>query len=482
MNNKQIVPWKEIEPLCLIRLVLHNILYVLLAALIGFLAVKTLQTCDVTRSYSSSATFVVGARDGAYTSNLLTASSNAGTYAKILQSDLMKKIVRQALDYQCDGTITANQLGNTNLISVSVTASNPKDALLMMDAISKNYNALADYVSSTAVLTVLDTPSVSTQVTSALNNTRLPRYAALGCAALMVGLLVLLSLSSGTIQNEEGARNRLDAPIIGSIPHDKQMGVWLLGPRRKLQRRNITSTTVSFAFAEAIHRLASKLENKKGQGKSVFLITSVSQTEGKSTVAVNTALSLALKKSSVLFLDLDLRRPVQADNLNLAVKPDQELGRLLQTDASAQEILASVLVEPKSGMHCLLSTKNYKNAPKLLSSGALADTIALARQEYDYVIVDLPPIGSFPESELLSDLADVSMLVVRQDVVSAGVINDCIDALRSGKAELLGCILNDMNSLHAAASSYGYGYGYGKRYGKYGYGYENTSSDDQVST
>ena len=88
--------------------------------------------------------------------------------------------------------------------------------------------------------------------------------------------------------------------------------------------------------------------------------------------------------------------------------------------------------------------------------------------DYDYVIIDSPPLGFFSDSELLSDLSDASVLVVRQDTVPAPEINDAIDALRAGKAEFLGCILNDM--AHLAAWSSGYGYGYGKKYDKYGYG------------
>ena len=105
---------------------------------------------------------------------------------------------------------------------------------------------------------------------------------------------------------------------------------------------------------------------------------------------------------------------------------------------------------------------------ELLASDQLAKVVALARERYDYVIIDSPPLGFFSDSELLSDLSDASVLVVRQDTVPAPEINDAIDALRAGKAEFLGCILNDMS--HLAAWSSGYGYGYGKKYDKYGYG------------
>ena len=83
----------------------------------------------------------------------------------------------------------------------------------------------------------------------------------------------------------------------------------------------------------------------------------------------------------------------------------------------------------------------------------------------DYVIVDTPPTGMFPDAEILADRVDASMLVVRQDYTAACDINDAIDSLRQCKASFLGCVLNDM--LMSSHRKYGYGggrYGYGNKY------------------
>ena len=165
---------------------------------------------------------------------------------------------------------------------------------------------------------------------------------------------------------------------------------------------------------------------------------------------------------------LDLRRPVQSEMLGLSVKQKNELGTLLTESAAPEKILSAAVTDPATGLHSLLSTKSYTDVIELLASDQLAKVVALARERYDYVIIDSPPLGFFSDSELLSDLSDASVLVVRQDTVPAPEINDAIDALRAGKAEFLGCILNDM--AHLAAWSSGYGYGYGKKYDKYGYG------------
>lgn len=88
----------------------------------------------------------------------------------------------------------------------------------------------------------------------------------------------------------------------------------------------------------------------------------------------------------------------------------------------------------------------------------------------DYVILDTPPMGMFTDAEALTQFADASVLVVRQNYTPACDINDAIDSLRAGNAEYLGCILNDMRATPSLGS-----YAYGKKYG-YGYGYGKTSS------
>lgn len=238
---------------------------------------------------------------------------------------------------------------------------------------------------------------------------------------------------------------------------------------KRLRRNlNISSPAISFAFTESIHRIAEKFQHEHAKGRRVFLFSSVSAAEGKSTLAANTAISLASRGVSVLFIDLDLRRPVQSEMLGLSVKQKNELGTLLTESAAPEKILSAAVTDPATGLHSLLSTKSYTDVIELLASDQLAKVVALARERYDYVIIDSPPLGFFSDSELLSDLSDASVLVVRQDTVPAPEINDAIDALRAGKAEFLGCILNDM--AHLAAWSSGYGYGYGKKYDKYGYG------------
>lgn len=469
MEKGNYLNWAEIEPLCLLRRLLSKLWLIVLAVMIGVMAVSAYLLGDISRSYSSAATFVVTARSGnTFNTNVSAAAGAAGSFAELLQSEQMRQLIWDAAGDQAPGVITAQQLEDTNMIRVTVTADNPKDALQTIQALVDHYSVLTDYAASDVMLSVMNSPTVSVQEIRTHDPAILRRNAGLLCGGLMTGLLLWLFLGNETIQNTEGAKNRLDTKLLTSVPHDSQPGGKRRGGRKK--HTSILDPTTSFAFSESIHRIATHLEQQKGKGKSVFLFTSVAEKEGKSTVAANTAMSLAAKKARVLLLDLDIRHPVQADILNMRVPADRDLVSLLRARTPALQILSAAQVEPRSGLYTLLSQKPYARASDLLSSVVFEELIEEARIRFDYIIVDIPPVGHSSAGELLTDLCDASVLVVRQDLVSASEINDAIDSIRSGRAELLGCVLNDVRYLVRSSSGYGR-YGYGKYgYGKYGYG------------
>lgn len=471
MNKKdRDIIWSEIEPLCMLKLLKRKLWMLVMAFLIGFMGASVLFTCLSSSSYSCSTTFAVTARSGSnYYSHTTAATEVVAIYSELLQGRFMKEMVHQDVG-SAGGSIRAAQIGDTNLISVTVSSPSPKDALLIMRAVLNHYGSLSDYVSSTAVLSPLSTPDIAIVANKSFNIPRLRMAAGVLCTGAMAAAICWLAALRCTVQTIDGARNRLDGKIIVSIPHEG--GRSRKGAKKaKRSDLRISSPAISFAFAESIHSVASKLEHEHSKGRSVFLFSSVSEGEGKSTVAANTALSLAGSHGKVLFIDLDLRRPVQTEILDVKLSKNTGFGDLLLSGAGAGEILASAAMDPATGLEMLLSNRSYTEMIDLLASPLLAQVLALARERYEYIIIDSPPLGYFSDSEVLGDLSDGTMLVVRQDLAPAAEINDAIDSLRACRAEFLGCILNDMQHLSHSGSRYGYGYGYGRYgYGKYGYG------------
>ena len=474
----------EIEPGCVLRLILHKLWLVVLAVLTGIMGASLVFSTVSTGTYRCSTDFAVSARtsDGVGNSiNTTAASQVVAIYSELLQGRFMQDCINEAGHGELEGTIKATQLDKTCLIKVTVDSPSPRDALLIMQVVLDNYSDLSNYISSTAILVPLNTPNIS--VAPVGNQNTFVKIILAGglCGLAVTAALVWISISSGTIQNTEGAKRAVDARLLTALPHEKSSPLHRNPRRRNEARLSILNPSVSFQFVESIHRLAFRLEYEHDKGKRVFLFTSVSEAEGKSSVTANVALSLASRNARVLLIDLDLRRPVQADILRVKVDAQKEFGHLLVNGSSAAEMLESAVVESNTGLHALLSQKSYADQIHYLSSSAISELILLAREQYDYVLLDTPPLGYFTDSELISDYSDGAVLVIRQDLVPAPQINDAIDALSAGKAELLGYVLNDMNYLFSSASPAGYSrYGKYGLYGKYGQ-HENASSKDKSS-
>ena len=115
--------WSHIEPYCLVRTLLRQLWMLLLAAAACAMAAWIVLSCFVTRQYTSSTTFAVTARASTlYYTNITAAADMAASYSQLLQSRVLRQTMEQNLGMSLDGTVSAQQLGETNLIRVTVTA------------------------------------------------------------------------------------------------------------------------------------------------------------------------------------------------------------------------------------------------------------------------------------------------------------------------------------------------------------------------
>ena len=221
---------------------------------------------------------------------------------------------------------------------------------------------------------------------------------------------------------------------------------------------------------ETLRKLRRRVEQHMDDGK-VLMVTSLLENEGKSTVAVNLALAMAQKKKKVLLIDCDLRKPACHAVLEQK-KFTSGIKEVLQGKASLAD---SVLRYKKTNMYMLLGHKGDRNTGDLIASQRMDALLNWARENYDCVILDLPPMAAASDAEGMTALADACLLVVRQNAANAAAINRGIAALENSRAKLLGCVLNNVITsvlTSGRGSRYGrYGhYGHYGRYGSYGSG------------
>ncbi len=450
---------------CMLRGLVRRCWMILLGAIVAVGMMNLALNLVWKPEYQTSATYAVMSKSGLSTtlSNMTAANEAATMMSEILQSEVMTNRLREELgSMEQVGSLSASVVGETNMLVISATAETSETAFRMIQVAMDSFDEYFSKIDSTAVLQKVSDARVPMTESTARSTLRYLMAAAVLGTGAVTGLLLWLHIKADTIQTRRAAGKKLDAQVLVALPHEKQKPM-------------MNGGNVSFYFRENIYRLRSRVETAAGDREDavVILVTSVAANEGKSTVAANLALALAEKHKGVLLVDADLRNPSLLTMLGGKYAKEQGLGHLLtRNQLTAGDIAAAIGYQKDDNLMTILEKKAWAGATDLISGRQMIRLLNLLKKTVKYIVLDAPPVGLFPDGSVLSDMADQTVLVIRQDVVSACDINDAADALGQGKSGFLGCVLNDMRSVSGGGYGYGYGYGYGKGYGRgYGYGY-----------
>lgn len=457
------------DPIVVVHDVLKHWLTILLIALSVAVGSFILTDMHYEPRYQSQATFVVTTRDNSANvySNLSSTSSLASVFSELINSSVMRKTVLQGADIpDFNGTISASVVPETNLLNMTVTAPDPRTAFLMAQAIINHHEEVTYQVVDSVSLEVLQGAEVATAPMNRNDAVKTMVKMFLLAGFGTCALLAVLSIMRGTVRSGREARKKLDCTYLGDIPHENKYKTLFAWIRRRKTGILISNPITSFHFVENMRKLTQRIEQHMDSGK-VLMVTSVQENEGKSTVAANIALTMVRKGKKVLLIDCDLHKPACATLLETKMPSAGTRDVLLD-----QTKLSDALTRYKrSSLYLILEKRRYANSGDLLTSQQMYRILDWARREFDFVVLDMPPMSVVSDSEGVADLADASLLVVRQNVVQASVINHAIADLETGKAKLLGCILNNVYSTFLSS---GQGYRYGS-YGSYGH-YHSYSS------
>jgi capsular exopolysaccharide synthesis family protein len=225
-------------------------------------------------------------------------------------------------------------------------------------------------------------------------------------------------------------------------------------------------------IAEEFRELRTNLNyitfNTKDRGK-VILITSSVPNEGKSFVAINTSVSLSLTQSKVVLLEFDLRKPKISKELGIV--KNVGLSTYLIGKASAEEI---VYPHPQTANFSIIPSGPIPpNPSELIGSKRLEELFDFLKVNYDYIIIDSPPVGSVTDAKILAKVADATLYIVRQDFTHSSFLELINDLQQKKILPNLNIVFNGIKVKKIPGYSYGYGNGYKYGYG-YGYGYSET--------
>jgi polysaccharide biosynthesis transport protein len=283
-----------------------------------------------------------------------------------------------------------------------------------------------------------------------------------GCAVGM-GAAVVSDRLDQRVRSLDELRQLTDLAVLGQVallPKDQSAATGSIGLISHAKPRS--------SWAEAYRAIRTNLDflRRRNQRLQVLLVTSTHPGDGKTTSTSNLAISFALAGRRVLLIDADLRRPSlhKVHGLGCDHGLTQLLKELLPLDRAVQR-------SKIENLDVITAGPEVPNPAELLSSSHLAELLDEARQAYDVILLDSPPLLAVADPAIVGAVVDGVVLVTLPMTVRRD-IEHVMELLRSLGTSLLGMLVNGVSR-----EDRGYGYGYGYGYGSYGRSTERRSGD-----
>ena len=312
----------------------------------------------------------------------------------------------------------------------------------------KNYNYLVEKRNEAAI--ALATNATDKKIVDPAKQSGLgpsaPKPLLVGLLALLAGLVLPAALvlmqdkTNRRVQSKEDLARLTKIPLLGVIPHgtaeDKQ--TMLHDPRS--------------AIAEAFRAVRVNMQYlAAGLDKRVIGVTSSVPGEGKSFCTVNLAAELAQSGRRVAVLECDMRRPTLAGYFGIDRNAPHGLSTYLAGDSTLDQARSSTSI---AGLDVFCCGPLPQNPTRLVESPALAELVRQLRDEYDYLLVDIPPLGYVSEFLVLLQYLDAKVYVVRQNYTDRALVGQINEMHRDHQVKQLYMVINDVHF----ANTYEYRY------------------------
>ncbi len=281
-----------------------------------------------------------------------------------------------------------------------------------------------------------------------------------------VGGSILAEHADRSVRDRRGLQAATGAAVLGLIPNIPR-GAGAAGPvpwmatnggdRQGLRPRLVGRIAAGNPAAEAYRSLRTNINfSRPDEPPRVLVFTSPMPGDGKSTTAANLALVLAQQGGRVLLTDADMRRGV----LNEVFKQSREpgLSNVLFGSQTLAEAVRTLELGEDHTLDFLPCGTRPPNPAELISGGRMETLLAEARERYDTIIFDAPPLNLVTDAALLGTRADGVVLVARAGVTEEGPLEYAVEQLEGARARLLGTVLNGMDERRRDY--------YGSRYGR----------------
>ncbi|MFD1212061.1 polysaccharide biosynthesis tyrosine autokinase [Arthrobacter sp. GCM10027362] len=387
------------------------------------------------------------AQGGVYSQRQVVSFAELATSPLVLNpviKDLKLDLTAQELKRELSATIPTN----TSIVNVSVTDPDPEQAAVIASTIGQELKSASFRLSpkhsngSAMVQATITTPAtVPDTPISPQPKINLVLGLAVGLG-LGIGYAVLRELMDNKVRSDQDVQALTDVPVLGQVALERDGGQGhLIGGAQASQplTEAFRSLRMGLQFVELAH-----------QARSLCVVSAVPN-EGKTTTAINLAISLAQSGSRVLLIDADLRKPSVARAMRL--EGSVGLTSVLIGDAGFDDV-----VQPwgRTSLDVLPAGVRPPNPPDLLGSDAMRRLLADLGSKYDTVILDSPPLLPVSDGFVLARQTDGALLVVGAGSTSKDQFGRALKSLEKFDAPLLGIVVNKVASHYLQDSYYAY--------------------------
>jgi len=409
--------------------------------------------------YEASTRFFVSTTAGASASELYSGNrlsqERVLSYTELLRGETLSQrtIDKLKLDVtaeQLQERVKADSKIETVLISVRVRDESPVQARDIANALSDEFVTMVRELETSkpgaqpdARVIVEQRAKIPTKPVVPKKSLNVLMGAILGVAG-GIALALVRDFFDNTVKEQSALEDAVGAGVVGTLPNDKA----------RRTEPAISFETDRSSIAEAFRKLRTNLQflSVDNPPRKIVIASSVPN-EGKTTTSLNLSLALAEAGHKVALIDADMRRP----SLDKILNAVGSVG--LSTVLSGSATLADVLQATEySGLTFLASGPIPPNPSELLGSRAAARVLDELGEQFDYVIVDTPPLLAVTDAAIIATNCDGTIIIARFGYTKREQIAHAVDSLKNVGASVLGAVISMTPSRGATAYNYNYSY------------------------
>ena len=368
--------------------------------------------------------------------------------------------------------ITMSSVDETEVMKITANTTNPEISAAICNQIAESAEECLTRIVGAGSVEVID---VAESVYKPVSPNK-PKMALIGAMAgliLAAFIVLMIDFFDNSVRSSEMLTTKYEKAVFGEIVNFSD------GNSKKVQseHRTILDEKMDFNIVENYKSIRSNIMFAfSTMPRKILAVSSANPGEGKSTTASNIAIAFAQMESKVLLIDADMRKPVQHKVFELSNKKglSTAIGHMNPLEESVHKGVYKHLDVMPSG-------PIPPNPSEMLASQQFSDILDELEPQYDYIIIDTPPINVVSDTLVMGKILSGLLLVVKYGQTTFEELQDAINHANLSELNVIGFVVNNI-SRKGSGHYYSYKYKYKYRYKSYEYHYVSHSEDSMTST